>query len=111
MPANSSNGASLQERQRKEKQKREMSHYLVSFGMMMALTILAFVAVGSGSISSKFAPLFIIVLAVIQAVFQLYYFMHLKDKGHSFAVGFMASGAVVAILTVATLMTLIWHPH
>lgn len=111
MAENFTNASELKQRRQKEKQKRELQHYLVSFAMMVGLTILAFVAVASDSISVRFAPLFIIVLAVIQAVFQLYYFMHLKDKGHGFAIGFLASGAVVAVLTVATLMTLIWHPH
>lgn len=101
----------LEKRQKKQSVTQELRPYLVSFAMMVILTILAFVAVASDSISSKFAPLLILLLAVIQAAFQMFYFMHLKDKGHRFAIGFMASGAVVAVLTVASLMSLIWHPH
>ncbi|HEX7066206.1 MAG TPA: cytochrome c oxidase subunit IVB [Bacillales bacterium] len=109
MASNSNQMSSIKERHKKEKQKRELQHHLVSFGMMLLLTILAFIAVWYKEASSMFVALFILLLAVIQAAFQMFYFMHLKDKGHGFPAGFIASGVVVAILTVATLMTLIWY--
>lgn len=107
--ASETNGmASLKERHEKEKQKRELRNHLISFVMMLALTLLAFAAVIWGGANAKFVALFILLLAVIQAAFQMYYFMHLKEKEHGFPAGFIASGVTVAILTVATLMTLIW---
>lgn len=102
-------GQTLKERHEKEKQKQELRHHLISFVMMLALTILAFAAVVFGGKSGKFVALFILLLAVIQAAFQMFYFMHLKERDHGFPAGFIASGATVAVLTVATLMTLIWY--
>lgn len=109
MTDNSNTYSELKQRHQKEKQKRELRYHFVSFAMMVLLTILAFIAVASESVSGNFATLFILILACIQVAFQLYYFMHLKDKGHSMPAGFIASGVVVAILTVASLMTLIWY--
>ncbi|HET7580952.1 MAG TPA: cytochrome C oxidase subunit IV family protein [Bacillales bacterium] len=107
--ANYSNDmSSMKERYEKEKQKRDLRNYLVSFAMMLALTLLAFAAVVWGGKQGAFVAIFILLLAVIQAAFQMLYFMHLKDKNHNFPMGFIASGATVAVLTVATLMTLIW---
>lgn len=111
MAEHHANSSSFKERQQKEEEQRHLRHQLISFAMMIVLTILAFVAVAYGGASAKFVPIFILLLAVIQAGFQMFYFMHLKDKGHNFPVGFIASGVVVAILTVASLMTLIWEPH
>lgn len=99
---------SIKERHEKERQKRELRNNLILFVMMLVLTILAFAAVIWGGASAKFVALFILILAVIQAAFQMYYFMHLKEKEHGFPASFIASGVVVAVLTVATLMTLIW---
>lgn len=109
MDTHSSQTPSIKERHEKERQKQELRHHLISFVMMLALTILAFAAVAYGGASGKFVALFILLLAVIQAAFQMFYFMHLKEKDHGFPAGFIASGLTVAILTVATLMTLIWY--
>jgi cytochrome c oxidase subunit 4 len=108
MADNSNAYSELKQRHEKEKEKRELRYHFVSFAMMVLLTILAFVTVVSESVSGNFATLFIILLACIQVAFQLYYFMHLKDKGHGSPAFFISNGIFVAVLTVATLITLIW---
>lgn len=97
----------LKQRHQKEKQKRELRYHLVSFASMILMTILAFLAVIAEDVPGPFVALFILGLALIQVIFQLYYFMHLKDKGHSLPSLFIFGGVIVAILTVASLMTLI----
>jgi cytochrome c oxidase subunit IV len=88
--------------------KREMSQHHVSFIMMILLTLIAFVAVASDAIADSFTVLFIIILAVIQVVFQLFIFMHLGQKDHDYPTWGIYMGIFVAVLTVAALMGLIW---
>lgn len=92
----------------RRKRKQELQHYWVSFAMMIGFTLLAFWAVSVKSLSTNFKSFFIIILAVVQVIYQLYYFMHLKDKEHGFPSIFIFSGALVALLTVITFLTIIW---
>ncbi|MGO4887917.1 cytochrome C oxidase subunit IV family protein [Anaerobacillus sp. MEB173] len=87
--------------------KREMKHQLVSFGLMIFLTIIAFMAVVSEVVTATFALPFILILAVIQVLLQLYYFMHLNQKGHTWPSIMIWSGIIIAIPTVASLMLLL----
>lgn len=109
MVENDTSQLSFKERQEKKKQRNDLRHYLISFALMVLLTILAFYAVASDTISSEIVPLFIVLLAVIQAAYQMFYFMHMKDRGHYYAILFIAMGLSIAVLAVATLMTLIWY--
>ncbi|MBS2968839.1 cytochrome c oxidase subunit IVB [Metabacillus sp. KIGAM252] len=93
---------------RKRKNAEDMKYQLVSFGMMLFLTILAFMAVGYKGIEHWFTVPFIILLALVQVAFQLYYFMHMNHKGHEAAALFLYSGVFVAALTVLTFMTIVW---
>lgn len=89
-----------------KKRKMEMKQQVISFVLMIVFTIIAFMFV---SISSSPAiPLILMLLAIVQVVFQLYYFMHLKDEGTGFPKLFLYSGALVGTLTVAAFMLLIW---
>lgn len=87
--------------------KREMKHQLVSFGLMIFFTILAFYAVASDVISLSFAAPFILLLAIVQVILQLYFFMHLNQKGHSWPNTMILTGIFIAIPTVAALMLLL----
>lgn len=91
----------------KVKLEREMKHQIVSFVVMIFFTALAFLAIASDYIPSSFALPFILILAVIQVILQLYYFMHLKDKEHGWPNAFMLSGIVIIIPMVAALMLLL----
>jgi len=93
---------------RRRKNAEEMRHQVISFALMIFLTIVAFVAVGYEGFSSWFVVPFILLLAVVQVIFQLYYFMHMSHKGHEMVALFMYSGVVVAFLTVLTFVTIVW---
>lgn len=97
-----------EEIQRKLALKEERKHHNVSFVMMILLTIVAFFAIWSDKISDSFAVIFILTLAVVQVFFQLYIWMHLSHKGHDFPIWGMASGVLIAAITVASLMGMIW---
>jgi cytochrome c oxidase subunit 4 len=67
---------------RRKKNAEEMRYQLVSFALMIFLTLIAFAAVAIKGFSAWFTVPFIILLAVVQVIFQLYYFMHMSHKGH-----------------------------
>ncbi|NPC92445.1 cytochrome c oxidase subunit IVB [Bacillus sp. WMMC1349] len=92
---------------RRKKNKEEMKHQLVSFGLMIGLTIVAFVTVATDA-GIWFTIPFILLLAIIQVVFQLYYFMHMSQRGHEAPSLFLYSGIFTAFITVLALMTLVW---
>ena len=75
---------------RKRKSAEEMKHQVVTFSLMIFLTLVAFAAVAyPKTFSPIFSVPFILLLAVIQVIFQLYYFMHMSHKGHEAASFFL----------------------
>ncbi|EZH67122.1 MULTISPECIES: cytochrome C oxidase subunit IV family protein [Geomicrobium] len=86
---------------------REQRIQTIAFGFMIAITLLAFIAVGADVVPGSFAIPFILGLAGIQLFLQLYYFMHLKDKDHGWPNTFIVSGIVLVIPTIVALMLLI----
>lgn len=82
------------------------NHFL-AFALSIALTILAFVVVNA-QIGKTFTILFILLLAIIQALFQLLVWMHMKDRGHGYAITGIAFGFVIALTGVAAVVYWIW---
>lgn len=82
------------------------NHFL-AFGLSILLTILAFVVVNA-QMGRTFTLLFIVLLAIIQAVFQLTFWMHLKDRGHFYATVGIAFGFITALTGVAAVVYWIW---
>jgi len=82
--------------------------HLIAFALSIILTILAFVAVGLGTISKTFVLPFILIIGIAQAVFQAAYWMHLNQKGHDFPITFMLSGFFAAIIVVFACSSLVW---
>jgi cytochrome c oxidase subunit 4 len=93
---------------RRKKNKQDMKHQVITFGLMIALTLVAFLAVGYEEFSPWFSVPFIMLLAIVQVIFQLYYFMHMSHKGHEGPALFLYSGLVVALITVLAFVTIIW---
>lgn|SRR5699024_3369273 len=92
----------------KQKNKEEMQKQLITFALMILLTIIAFSIVATGVMSSMFTGLVLLMLALVQVGFQLYYFMHMKDKGHSMPAVMIYGGVWAAILTLAGLGVITW---
>ena len=92
---------------RTKKNREEMRSQFVSFGLMGFLTIISFIAVGLG-FPAKFVIPFLLLLAIIQVLFQFYYFMHAKEEGHGVVMGFMYSGLFTALLMIVAFLTIIW---
>ncbi|KGX84060.1 MULTISPECIES: cytochrome c oxidase subunit IVB [Pontibacillus] len=91
----------------KKKNKEEMKHHLITFASMIVFTLIAF-----GMVIGDFHRLFtipvIILMAVVQVAFQLYYFMHMSHKGHGLPALMLYSGVGVAFLTILAMQTIVW---
>ena len=85
----------------------EMRGHVTTFAIMIFLTLIAFAMVYSG-FSAYFVVPIILLLAAVQVVLQLYYFMHMSHKGHEAAQLFLYSGVIVAFITVLTMLTAVW---
>jgi cytochrome c oxidase subunit IV len=93
---------------RRKKSIEEMRHQVVSFALMIFLTLIAFAAVAIKGFSAWFIVPFILLLAVVQVIFQLYYFMHMSHKGHEAPSMFLYSGVLVGAITILAFTTIIW---
>ncbi len=83
--------------------------HLLAFLMSIFLTILAFIAVAYRDVlDSNFVPMFIVALALIQALVQALFWMHLKDRGHFQQRLFIACGAAVAFAAAYTAIEWMW---
>lgn len=103
---NSVNPVDIKYRQKKNAE--EMKHQVITFALMIFLTLVSFVAVAYAGFSSWFTVPFIVLLAVIQVIYQLYYFMHMSHNGHEMAKLFMFTGVLIAFVTVLAFMTIVW---
>ncbi|MGM9925245.1 MAG: cytochrome c oxidase subunit IVB [Bacillus sp. (in: firmicutes)] len=93
---------------RRKKNAEDMKHQVISFSLMIFLTLVAFAAVGYDGFSKWFIIPVIVLLAVVQVIFQLYYFMHMSHKGHGMPAFFLYSGLTVGAVTVLAFVTIVW---
>ncbi|TQS75681.1 cytochrome c oxidase subunit IVB [Ornithinibacillus gellani] len=92
----------------KRKNKEEMKKQIISFALMIGLTLIAFVVVATGSMSKMFAIPVLFILALVQVAFQFYYFMHMKDKDHEMPSVLIYGGVWAAFLTLCGLVLISW---
>lgn len=93
---------------RRKKSAKEMKYQIVSFSMMIFLTLVSFAAVGLKGFTAWFTIPFIVLLAVVQVIFQLYYFMHMNSKGHEAPTLFLYSGILVGFMMIVAFLTIVW---
>lgn len=93
---------------RKRKSAEEMRHQVITFALMIFLTLVAFAVAYPKTFSPIFSVPFILLLAVVQVIFQLYYFMHMSHKGHEAASFFLYSGLLIGLITILAFMTIVW---
>lgn len=93
---------------RKEQNKQEMKKQVISFGLMILFTLIAFAIVATDAVPKMFAIPIILIMAVVQVGFQFYYFMHLKDKDHEMPATMIYGGVWVTLLILATFLTITW---
>lgn len=80
------------------KTESKMKH-IISFAVMIVLTIAAFALVLQDIVPAAWVLPLMLVFAVIQVLLQLFTFMHLDQKGTLYYVIFIFCGIVVAIIS------------
>lgn len=93
---------------RRKQNAGEMKHQVVSFALMIFFTLIAFGAVAAKGFTAWFIVPFILLLAIVQVVFQLFYFMHMNHKGHEAPIMFMFTGIFFAFAFILAFLTIIW---
>ena len=83
-------------------------NHFITFGVSMLLTLLAFLAVANVALDRTFVLVFIVFLAIVQVIFQLAYWMHMKDRGHIYAIIGLSVGAMVAVIAFITALYWMW---
>jgi len=104
----SSGNPSVDIEYRRRKSAEEMRYQVISFTLMIFLTLIAFAAVAMKGFTAWFTIPFILLLAAVQVVFQLFYFMHMSHKGHEAPTLFLFSGLFVGLVAILAFLTIIW---
>ncbi|MDR6552097.1 MULTISPECIES: cytochrome C oxidase subunit IV family protein [Paenibacillus] len=84
-----------------------LNHYL-TYIISILLTMLAFAVVLYGDLDRSFILIFIVSLGIVQALVQLLFWMHAKERGHLFPLIFIFAGAFVALTGVITAVYWVW---
>ncbi|MFG3612289.1 cytochrome C oxidase subunit IV family protein [Rummeliibacillus stabekisii] len=84
-----------------------MRNQVTVFAIMIFLTFVAFATVQAEFSKYLVVPL-ILLFAGVQVALQLYYFMHLSEKGTGIMQFFMYSGMIVAFTMILAFVTIIW---
>ncbi|MFF2752357.1 cytochrome c oxidase subunit IVB [Psychrobacillus sp. NPDC058041] len=91
----------------RRKRREEMRGQVTTFAIMIFMTLVAFTSVAA-DFSKYFVVPIILLLAVIQVVLQLYYFMHMSEKNHGISAFFLYLGATFAFTFILTFLTIVW---
>src|ERR1700720_2519831 len=93
--------------QRKHKVEGPLNHYL-AYIVSILLSMLAFAVVIYGGLDRSFLLVFLISMAIVQAIFQIYVWMHGKERGHFFPLMFLFTGAFVALTAAVAAVYWMW---
>lgn len=103
----SSNSHDTHAPSKRVKHESPLNHYL-SYIISILLTMLAFAVVLYGDLDRSFILIFIVTLGIVQAIIQLLFWMHAKERGHLFPLIFIGAGAFVALTGVITAVYWVW---
>src|SRR5699024_27040 len=93
---------------RRKKSKDEMKKQLICFGMMTVFTLISSALGAVGTTETMYILPILFVMAIVQAGFQFYFFMHLKDRDHEMPATFIYGGVWAGFLPRAGLMVISW---
>lgn len=82
--------------------------HIIAFIFSIVLTIIAFIAVMVGEVNKTFTYIIIMVMAILQVVIQMAYWMHMKDRGHLLPIVFIFGGAIIAFTGVIMALYWVW---
>lgn len=82
--------------------------HIVAFIFSIVLTLIAFAAVAALEVNATFTIIILLVMAVLQVIIQMAYWMHMKDRGHMMPILFIFGGAVVAFTCIIMAIYWVW---
>jgi len=97
----------------KRRSKQSMRNQVMMFSLMIFLTLISFSMVvafenGVAGFSRYFIIPMLMLFAAVQVGLQLYYFMHMSEKGHGIPQMFMFTGVLLGFLIPLTFITIVW---
>jgi cytochrome c oxidase subunit IV len=84
------------------------TNHFLAYIISILLTMLSFAIVIYGGLDHAFLIIFLLALGITQAMFQVYVWMHGKERGHLFPLMFLFTGAFVAITAQLAAVYWIW---
>ena len=93
--------------------KKSMRGQVTMFSLMIFLTLVSFAIVTAyqneiTGFSSYFIIPIILLFAAVQVTLQLYYFMHMNEKGHEAVQLFIYGGVIIGFVTILGFVTIVW---
>ena len=93
--------------------RKSMRGQVMMFSLMIFLTLISFSIVTAYQhetlgFSSYFTIPVILLFAAVQVALQLYYFMHMNEKGHNVAALFMFIGVLLAFAMLLGFINIVW---
>lgn len=97
----------------KKRAKKSMQAQIMMFAMMIFFTLVSFSMVLAyqaevAGFSKFFVIPVLLLFATVQVALQLYYFMHMSEKGHGIPQMFMYTGALLGFLIPLAFVTIVW---
>ncbi|KXH79870.1 cytochrome C oxidase subunit IV family protein [Sporosarcina sp. HYO08] len=97
----------------KRRAKKSMQAQIIMFSLMIFLTLVSFTMVVAFNadilgFSKYFVIPILLLFAAVQVGLQLYYFMHMNEKGHGFAKLFMYTGMLLAFSMLLGYIVITW---
>jgi len=99
--------STVQEHSRPRKHEGPKKH-IVAFIFSIVLTFIAFATVASGEINETFTYIVLVGMALLQVFIQMAFWMHMKDRGHMFAIVGILTGVFVAFTCVIMAEYWVW---
>ncbi|MEK5039685.1 cytochrome C oxidase subunit IV family protein [Sporosarcina sp. FSL K6-3457] len=97
----------------RKRAKNAMRNQIMMFALMIFMTLISFAMVTAyqsevAGFSQYFVIPTLLLFAVVQIALQLFYFMHMNEKGHGIPQMFMFTGALLAFVFVLTFVSIVW---
>ncbi|MBJ6362852.1 cytochrome C oxidase subunit IV family protein [Paenibacillus sp. GCM10012307] len=103
----SSNHSSSEQQGRRHKVEGPQKH-IIAYVFSLVLTLLAFATVIAGEVNTMFTYILLIVMAGIQVYIQMAFWMHMKDRGHMYAIVGILTGVFVVFTMVVMAEYWVW---
>lgn len=82
--------------------------HVIAFIFSLLLTFIAFITVMSGEINTNFVYLVLVGTAILQVFVQMAFWMHMKDRGHTYAIIGILGGVVIVLTCVVMALYWVW---